>query len=103
MERLPSSEGNVWEEQVRKLIAAKTGGRPLRSEWILTMRNNIEQMAGLLKSIVTRLSHERLKIVHHKRLEVLNHKIFKCITDIVKAIDRLEFPAAKDMIGRSLR
>lgn len=36
-------------------------------------------------------------------MNTLNHRIFTAISDIVRAVDKMEFIHAKEIIGKSLR
>jgi hypothetical protein len=57
-----------------------------------------------MRSILSRVGVEKgKKDITQGRYQVLNHRIFNAINDVVRALDKMEFVHAKDIIGKSLR
>lgn len=109
MERFPQDpeqlQKNVWAHSLSKLIATKCGKkRSPRSEKVQMLKQNNDMLCNLLKAILTRIGVERGKKDNTAtRLNILSHRIFTAIGDIVRALDKLAFQQAKELIGKSLR
>jgi hypothetical protein len=59
MERFSNSGGgNVWAQQLSKLVAAK-GGR--KADRVQTLKQNVEQMSNLVRAVLSRVGVEKTR------------------------------------------
>ena len=105
MERFPSEliPINVWANNLNRIVQTKVKKRQSRAERLKNLKQNIDILIGLMKSLLQRVHQEKQKKSSQAKHDIYSHRIFDAFSDILKSIDKVTFHEAKAMIGKSLR